>query len=186
MDTHRVLCAHRKGPLGSVSINQILTERIAGQSSGRAQAWEGQPIIVRVNDSTVGRSNGDVGIIVRRGDELVAAFPGSDPLRREGASSDCAHLNLVDYLAIARLPDHETCLAMTIHKAQGSQWPHITVVLPQEPSPILTRELLYTAITRARETVAIAGSEAVIAHTLSTPVQRASGLTEALKAYASQ
>jgi len=186
MDTHRVLCAHRRGPLGSVQLNQQLADRLRRGANTREQAWEGQPIIVRVNDNTVGRSNGDVGMIVRQGDALVAAFPGPDPLPRDEHSAGSEHLNLVEYLALARLPEHESCFAMTIHKAQGSQWPHITVVLPAKPSPVLTRELIYTAITRAQETVTVLGDEAILGHALSTPIQRASGLAEALESQASQ
>ena len=148
--------------------NQIVVDR--------QRHWEGQPIIVRANDVAVGRANGDVGVIVRREGALVAAFPGPDALPASDSVHSPDHLRLVDYLSLARLPAHETCFAMTIHKSQGSQWPHITVVLPDYASPILTRELIYTAITRARETATVLGAEAVLAHALERPAQRASGL----------
>jgi exodeoxyribonuclease V alpha subunit len=182
---HRVLCAHRKGPLGATQINQELSTLLRPRGTQQSRHWEGLPVIVRVNDSAVGRANGDVGLIVRLKGELVAAFPGPDELPEDG-STPPAHLNLVEYLSLARLPDHGPCYAMTIHKAQGSQWPDITVVLPARPSPILTRELLYTAITRARRTVAVLGPEDILAQALQTPIQRASGLGEALKDQASQ
>ncbi len=178
---HRVLCAHRRGTLGASRINLQLTARLGPPAAGRQRHWRGQPILVLRNDPAVGRANGDVGMVVVKDGALVAAFPGSDPLPGPGATGTPAHLNLVEYLSLARLPEHETCFAMTIHKAQGSQWPHITVVLPDQPSPILTRELIYTAITRARKSVTVLGAAEVLSHALEKPIQRASGLAAALE-----
>jgi exodeoxyribonuclease V alpha subunit len=186
MAQHRVLCAHRRGRLGSVQVNQQLASLLGPEGIDPQRHWEGQPIIVRANDGAVGRANGDVGVIVRREGALVAAFPGPDALPASDSVHSPDHLRLVDYLSLARLPAHETCFAMTIHKSQGSQWPHITVVLPDYASPILTRELIYTAVTRAKRTATVLGAEAVLAHALERPVQRASGLSAALADQASQ
>jgi exodeoxyribonuclease V alpha subunit len=80
-------------------------------------------------------------------------------------------------LASARLPAHESVYAMTIHKSQGSEFEHVAIVLPEQPSPLLSRELLYTAVTRARKSVTIFASEASLRACLAAKLQRASGLT---------
>ena len=185
LEQHRVLCAHRKGTLGTEQINRQLTELLGPKESARQRHWPGQPIIVLKNDPAVGRSNGDVGMVVQRDGELIAAFPGPDT-PPTGPAAEAGHLNLVEYLSLARLPAHETCFAMTIHKSQGSQWPNITVVLPDQNSPILTRELIYTAITRARRGAVVLSSADVLSHTLTTRIHRASGLPMALGVQASQ
>ena len=95
-------------------------------------------------------------------------------------------MDTISALFLGMVTAHETCFAMTNHKSQGSRWPHITVVLPDYASPILTRELIYTAITRARETATVLFAEEVLAHALERPVQRASGLSAALADQASQ
>jgi ATP-dependent exoDNAse (exonuclease V) alpha subunit len=84
--------------------------------------------------------------------------------------------HLVDYVDPARLPEHTTVFAMTIHKSQGSEFERVLVVLPPEPSPILTRELVYTAVTRARRAVAVVADRAVLEGALARTVARASGL----------
>jgi len=93
--------------------------------------------------------------------EPMVAFTGTDGLR---------------YLAPSRLGDVETWWAMTIHKSQGSEFPHAVVSLPRSTSPVLTRQLLYTAVTRAKEQVTLVGSEAAIRAAIGRPVARASGL----------
>ena len=80
----------------------------------------------------------------------------------------------------ARLPEHATALAMTIHKSQGSEFTELLIVLPVDPSPIVTRELLYTAVTRAKQGLTIVSSEATIREGVSRRVERASGLRERL------
>ncbi len=183
---HRVLCAHRRGPLGAGPINAQLAKRLGPKADRKSAHWHGQPILVVENSPAVGRANGDVGMVVMRSGVWMAAFPGSDSLPTAGSTQTSEELKLVEYLSLARLPSHETCYAMTIHKAQGSQWNHVTIVLPDKPSPILTRELVYTAVTRARETVTILSPESVLTHALQTPIRRASGLAPALAAQASQ
>ena len=112
------------------------------------------------------RYNGDIGMIFERAGRPMAVFP-------DGSSG-------VQYLSPARLPSHETVFAMTIHKSQGSEFDHAAVVLPARPSPILTRELVYTGITRAKSRLTVAGSAAVWDGANQRRVARASGLAERL------
>jgi len=110
-------------------------------------------------------SNGDVGVTVVH-ERPQVAFPAGDGVR---------------VLDPSRLDRIETWWAMTIHKSQGSEFDHVVVVLPPPPSPILTRELLYTAVTRARSRVTILASEAAIRAAIDRPVSRASGLADRLR-----
>jgi len=169
LSARRVLCANRRGPDGverwSAQIEQAV-ERLGLTTRGRWYA--GRPILVTRNDYTTRRSNGDVGVTVAdpdRGsgrDDLVVAFD-------DGA--------LVDP---TRLDEIETLWAMTIHKSQGSEFDDVVIVLPPPPSPILTRELLYTAVTRARRSVTIVATEESIRACVNRPVSRSSGLRHAL------
>ncbi|HEY6556523.1 MAG TPA: exodeoxyribonuclease V subunit alpha [Polyangiaceae bacterium] len=166
----RILCAHRNGPFGINALND-LTERqlrALGQLDASGTSYDGRPVIVTRNDYQLELFNGDVGAFVREPDSgtLRAYF-----LRPSG--------ELRSFLP-SRLPPHETVFAMTVHKSQGSEFDHVLLVLPPEPSPIVTRELLYTAVTRARRRVEIAASPAVLRAAIDTRVQRASGLTDAL------
>jgi exodeoxyribonuclease V alpha subunit len=167
----RVLCAHRGGGRGADALNALVEGllRRAGVVAPDREWYEGRPILVVRNDYQLGLFNGDVGVIARddRG-ELTAFFPAADGGLRA--------------LAPARLPPHETVFAMTVHKSQGSEFDSVALVLPEEPSPILTRELLYTAVTRARTSVAIYGSAAVLAEAIPRRIERASGLREELGA----
>jgi len=83
-------------------------------------------------------------------------------------------------LAASRLPVYQPVFAMTVHKSQGSEFDHVLLLLPETRSPVITRELLYTAITRAKKKVVIAGSRSVIQQAISTPIERASGLMDYL------
>jgi exodeoxyribonuclease V alpha subunit len=164
-DRFRVLAAHRRGRLGVGGLNgateAALKERIAGFSPN-ASHYLGRPIMVRRNDPVVGRYNGDVGVMVHTADgTLTTAF------LADGG---------VEYLAPARLPEHQTVFAMTIHKSQGSEFDHAFVVLPETSSPILTRELVYTGVTRARTQLTLLANPGVLGEALSRTVRRASGL----------
>jgi exodeoxyribonuclease V alpha subunit len=120
---------------------------------------------VTVNDDALGLFNGDTGVVVRAGESVVAAF------ERRGA--------LVTF-APSRLGAIETVHAMTIHKSQGSQFGTAAVLLPPPDSPLLTRELLYTGVTRAQDRLLLVGTEAAIRAAVARPVARASGLRELL------
>jgi exodeoxyribonuclease V alpha subunit len=120
-------------------------------------------VIVRRNDYVAGRFNGDIGVVVKDVDgEFTVAFPG------DGGG--------IQYLAPSRLPEHQMVFAMTIHKSQGSEFSHAMVVLPSRSSPILTRELIYTGVTRAKDRMTLLGDAELLGEALSKTVQRASGL----------
>jgi exodeoxyribonuclease V alpha subunit len=124
--------------------------------------YVGRPLLVTENDYELRLYNGDTGVVVQtRPDRVVAAF------ERQGE---------VVELSPSRLSAVDTMHAMTIHKSQGSQFQTAAVLLPAPTSPILTRELLYTAATRARELLILAGSEETIRAAVARPVARASGL----------
>jgi exodeoxyribonuclease V alpha subunit len=121
------------------------------------------------NDYQLELWNGDVGVVGvgPTGDRLVAYFKKGDGVRT---------------IPLSRLPTHETVFAMTVHKSQGSEFERVALVLPERPSPVLTRELVYTAITRAKQRVHVFGTEAVLRTGLATEIRRTSGLGEALRA----
>ena len=160
----KVLAATRRGPLGVYDWSDRIAAAVADALPGinRSRTWyAGRPVIVTANDPVNDVFNGDVGVVATVSGEPMVAFAGADGLR---------------YLAPSRLGDVETWWAMTIHKSQGSEFPHAVVSLPRAASPVLTRELLYTAVTRAREEVTLVGSEASIRAAIGRPVARASGL----------
>jgi exodeoxyribonuclease V alpha subunit len=167
----RVLCAHRRGDFGSERFNTLIASILAkshGLSS--STAWYPQlPVMVTKNDYRQSLFNGDIGIIARASDDpsrLVTQFPGPGNRVREFSPS--------------RLPAHEPVFAMTIHKSQGSEFNRVLVVLPKEVSPILSRELLYTAVTRAASEVFILANEDVIKLAVKQEISRASGLSDLL------
>jgi len=169
----RVLCAHRRGRLGVEGVNRAIQEALEadGTVHPRGTFWAGRPVLVRRNDPELGLFNGDIGLLLPDPDSpqgaLWAWFPsaGGDAPRR---------------LHPARLPVHDTVFAMTVHQSQGSQFAHPVVVLPARPSAILTRELLYTGITRARKQVTVVASEAALQAGIEARVVRQSGLGAAL------
>jgi exodeoxyribonuclease V alpha subunit len=148
LDAMRVLCAHRTGPFGVSYWNQY-TQRLLSDAGARVEHHDvGRPVMVTANDPTSGLFNGDVGVIVATDGGSRIAFPGSDN----------------PALAPTTLEHLETVYAMTIHKSQGSEFDHVVVVLPPAQSPLATRELLYTAVTRAKLRVTLIGTiESVIA-----------------------
>ncbi|GAB3217201.1 exodeoxyribonuclease V subunit alpha [Mycolicibacterium hippocampi] len=165
---HRLLCAHRRGPYGVHYWNRQV-ERWLTDATGEpiwTDWYAGRPVLVTANDYGLGLYNGDTGVVVVRGSGLCAVVgSGSGP--RE--------------FATGRLPEVDTLHAMTIHKSQGSQCDEITVLLPQEQSRLLTRELFYTAVTRAKKRVRVVGSESAIREAISRRVVRASGLAHRLR-----
>ncbi len=178
-DKLRILCAHRKGDTGveglnSATIMALKKRRLISKTT--STNWVGQPLLITQNDTTSGLFNGDIGLVVNRTDQngetqLVVAFPGSSE----------TGVDAVKYLAPIRLPNHETAFAMTIHKSQGSEFEHALIVLPPNESPILTRELIYTGVTRAKNRVTILSDRDVLLKGLTKLVKRASGLAELLE-----
>lgn len=178
MDQHRLLCAHRRGPFGASQWAAITQRWIADDliahpvpntsrtdsDNGAGMGWwvPGRPLLVGQNDYELGLFNGDTGVVVRHPQRgVVAAFgdPGNPILVRPG-----------------RLSGVQSVYAMTVHKSQGSQFESVTVILPPAESPLLTRELLYTAATRASDRVRIVGTEDAVRAAVTRPVTRASGL----------
>jgi exodeoxyribonuclease V alpha subunit len=155
LSAHRLLCAHRHGPYGADRWGQEL-ERWIGEW------YPGRPLLVTANDYEVKLFNGDTGVVISDGvGGVTAAFgrPAAPMLVRP-----------------ARLGAVQTMQAMTVHRSQGSQFQRISVLLPAEGSPLLTRQLLYTAVTRAERHVRVIGSEAAVRAAVTTPITRASGL----------
>lgn len=169
----RVLCAHRSGRRGVDGLSPLIEAwlRGAGLVPRSHSSWyPGQPIIVGRNDHGCQLYNGDVGVL------LPGPSAPDGPLRAWFESADGA----LRSFAPAGLPEHQSAFATTVHKAQGSEHERVIVVLPRDPSPVLTRELLYTAVTRASASVVVVGSEARIREAVSTPTRRMSGLRDAL------
>ncbi len=182
-DAFRVLCAHKRGALGVEGVNAAVRQALAERYPLSGTFFLGRPILVRRNDYDVGLYNGDIGLVVTRRDadgntRTFVAFPGPDALPTEGPPAPDAEL--VRYVLPARLPEHDTCFALTIHKSQGSEYDHVMVVLPARPSRIVTRELLYTGVTRAKARVSLVAERAAFVNALKETVQRASGLRDAL------
>jgi exodeoxyribonuclease V alpha subunit len=172
----KLLCALKTGPLGVNAVNR-LAEQILSQKKliqvdrlNDTPWYKGRPVLITSNDYHLGLFNGDIGITLPDPDsgrnELYVFF--------SGASGDLRRFS--PYI----LPEHETVYAMTVHKSQGSEFENVVLVLPDRDSPVLTRELIYTAITRARESIWVLGKEAVVRAAISHRIERTSGLRDAL------
>ncbi|MCW2722654.1 ATP-binding domain-containing protein, partial [Pseudonocardia sp.] len=164
LERHRVLCAHRRGPWGVARWTGEI-ERWLGGTGADGPWYPGRPVLVTANDYDTGLFNGDTGVVVERPEGLRVAFARGGPPTLHPPS---------------RLSEVATVHAMTVHRGQGSQFRRVTVVLPPAESPLLTRELLYTAVTRAREFVRIVGTEDAVRAAVERPVARASGLRQRL------
>jgi exodeoxyribonuclease V alpha subunit len=172
----RVLCAHRRGPAGVAGWVQRIERWLLADVAGvdlRGRWYAGRPVLITENDLRLQVVNGDVGIVVQQPDGrrsvALAAVDGAEPR----------------LVAPTRLPATETVHAMTIHKSQGSQFAHVVVVLPDDGSPLLTRELLYTALTRGRERATLVAGEPAVRAAVRARAARASGLGPALRGPAS-
>lgn len=171
LGSHRLLCAHRHGPYGVDRWGPELERWIdsaVGLPRGMGEWYPGKPLLVTANDYEVKLFNGDTGVVISDGKGGVTAAFGrpSDPL--------C--------IRPARLGAVQTMQAMTIHRSQGSQFERVSVLLPAEGSPLLTRQLLYTAVTRAERHVRVIATEAAVRAAVTTPITRASGLRNTLGA----
>ncbi|MCX6486580.1 MAG: exodeoxyribonuclease V subunit alpha [Mycobacterium sp.] len=167
LEQHRMLCAHRRGPYGVAYWNRQVERWLSEQTDMPLWAdwYVGRPVLVTANDYGLGLYNGDTGVAVLRDGGLRAAMATSaGPVQ----------------FATGRLADVETMHAMTIHKSQGSQAVEITVLLPPTDSRLLTRELLYTAVTRAREKVRLVGSADQLRAAVTRRAIRATGLSRRL------
>lgn len=183
-DGFRVLCAHRRGPLGVEHVNrqiaQLLFERdLLARADGACAGW---PLLVTQNDYRNRLWNGDLGLVapdgVAKDQDVAAALAGSSRgplcawfLTPEGTARR---------LGLGRLPPHEPAFALSVHKSQGSEVDEVAVVLPKEVSPVVTRELLYTAVTRARKSVTIFASSTLLEAAVKRSIARSSGLLSQL------
>ncbi|MFM0094742.1 AAA family ATPase [Paraburkholderia nemoris] len=167
LNRFRILCATRSGPRGVDQVNAAMAaqvRRAAGVTLAVGAQWfAGRPVMVTRNDYALGLFNGDIGI----------ALPGAGGALRVYFRTGDGGLRAV---SPAALPPHDTAFALTVHKSQGSEFQHAVLMLPSVFSRVLSRELVYTAITRARERVEVIGARAVLAQAIATPTQRDSGL----------
>ena len=189
-ESSQILCPVREGPLGVVAINNAIEQYIfeKGQilydQQSKPRSWlntepmnhyyYGRPIMILRNDYNLALFNGDIGICVLDDSKSAHGVAFRKP---DGE---------IQIYPISRLPQHETCFAMTIHKAQGSEFNHVSLVLGSDlthsQENLMTRELLYTAITRSKKTVAIFSEPQSLQHTLRRRINRASGLSSRLLA----
>ena len=170
----QILCALRDGPFGAQGINTLVTRRLGARFAvDTGHAWyHGRAVIITRNDYARGLFNGDVGIALESTEGLRVWFEVSD---REG------HAGLRSFSPRA-LPAHESAWAITIHRSQGSEYNDVAVVLPpNEDNRVLTRELVYTAISRARSHAEIWSTDASFRVALGHPIQRQGGLRDRLQ-----
>lgn len=169
LDGFRVLCAEREGTWGVSGINAEVERWLRSQGTVITERWyDRRPVMVMANDYGSQVFNGDVGVAWNADGELLVHFPGPEGNTRA--------------IQPARLPETQTAWAMTVHKAQGSEFTDVIVMLPAKGSRVLGRELLYTAVTRARSHVLIVGDESVMRSAVSRTVRRGSGLEAILRA----
>jgi exodeoxyribonuclease V alpha subunit len=168
LETHRLLCAHRHGPHGVASWSRTVEGWLSTalpESDFSAQWYPGRPVLITQNSPELGLFNGDTGVVVERDGQLKAYFA-------RGGRTQAVSPFLLEAV--------QTIHAMTVHKAQGSQFAEVSLILPDPDSPLLTRELLYTAITRAETRVNLIGSAEALAQAVRTRARRASGLRDRL------
>ncbi|GGJ96107.1 exodeoxyribonuclease V subunit alpha [Pseudomonas matsuisoli] len=164
----RALAAQREGPWGVASLNDALEQRFKRRHglAERERWYPGRAVMVRQNDYALGLFNGDVGVCLSTDFGLRVFFEGEGEFR---------------HFAPARLPSHDSAFAMTVHKSQGSEFDEVLLALPEQPSPLLTRALFYTGITRAKRRVEIWGLPERLAEAVTTRAERAAGLAERLR-----
>lgn len=166
---YQILCALKEGSLGVAGINLEVEKRLKfkGRLITESKWYSGRPIIILENDYGLNLYNGDMGILLPQklengGVSLKATFIGAD--------------EKVRWVQPSRLPKHDTVYAMTVHKSQGSEFEHCTFILPNYNVPILSKELIYTGITRAKKSLTLLADEKTLKIALEKRVQRASGL----------
>lgn len=179
----RVLCAHREGRWGEVTLNRLIIDRLSGEGliDPVSGSYPGRAVMVTRNDYQLNLFNGDVGVVVTDSDGGLSVLF-EDPAQPDGCR----------IVPAALVRDPVDCFAMTIHKSQGSEFHRVVVVLPDHDSPVASRELLYTAVTRVRDEVdsggrtpgqlVIAASEESLRQAVDRPIRRTSGLRDAIAA----
>ncbi|GGD07264.1 exodeoxyribonuclease V subunit alpha [Halopseudomonas salina] len=177
-DQFQLLCAVRRGDWGVEAVNQRVASLLRHRGLlGSDQGWyEGRPVLVTRNDYALGLMNGDIGIALRVAEPaLQPGAPEREALRVAFARNDGS--GGIRFVLPSRLPEVETVFAMTVHKSQGSEFTHAALVLPPSRNPVLTKELVYTAITRASKHFTLLESrDGVFEEAVRTPVRRISGL----------
>ncbi|MBA3891487.1 MAG: exodeoxyribonuclease V subunit alpha [Gemmatimonadaceae bacterium] len=163
----RILCAVREGPRGVAGINDEIERWLRSRGKiTRAQWYRGRPVLVTANDPATGLYNGDVGVVRIQDGRAVVHFMAGGSLRA---------------IPTSRMPAHATAWAMTVHKAQGSEFDSVHLVLPDVDNRVLARELIYTGVTRARTSVTIHGPASVLRAAIGRVTTRASGLEASLR-----
>jgi exodeoxyribonuclease V alpha subunit len=165
--SYQVLCAVRQGDLGVETLNEELRQYFYQRGYlNLDQVWEpGKAVMVRRNDASLGLFNGDIGICmpdVMDATKMRVWFQLSD--------------GSIKGILPSRLSEYELVYAMTVHKSQGSEFDHVVLVLPEQAGPVLTKELLYTGITRAKQGFSLWANEAVLRYAINNKVVRLSGL----------
>ena len=167
---YQLLCALRDGPFGVSGLNNrielgLVQKRLIERPNPTVSRWyNGRPIMISRNDSSLGLFNGDIGIALDTGEGLRVWFPMPD--------------GTIKSVQPSRLPGHDTAFAMTVHKSQGSEFEHAALVLPNQYTAVVTRELVYTAITRARSKLSLYADDRVFEKAIVTKTERRSGLME--------
>lgn len=170
LDAIRILAPEREGRMGVHGINAAVERWLARRGVATQEAWyHRRPVLVTANDYAAGVYNGDVGVVWR------------DPASGRVAVHFRTHEGTVRAIATSRLPAVETAWAMTVHKAQGSEFDHVLVVLPDGESRVMSRELLYTAVTRARRGVTVVASPSTVRLAVGRRTGRTSGLEDRLR-----
>lgn len=169
---YQLLCALREGPFGVQGLNQRIEQKLMQMQLirrplGGSRWYQGRPVMVTRNDSALGLFNGDIGITLFDDEGLLKVF---FPLP-DGS---------IKAVQPSRLPAHDTAWSMTVHKSQGSEFEHTALVMPAQFLPVLTRELIYTAITRARKQLTLYSDEGVFRRAVQLRTQRRSGLLDRL------
>lgn len=167
----RILCALREGPSGVIQLNLGITNRLKEMGLiQQSRTWYvGRPVMLTRNDYQLNLYNGETGIVLphpERADELSVAFAGTD--------------GEIRWVAPSRLPYCETVYALTVHKSQGSEFQRVLLHLPRRDTPVLCRELIYTAVTRSKQQFSLVGSESIFRTALVRRLQRHSGLIDLL------
>lgn len=164
---YQLLCALREGPFGVGGLNerieQVMLQKRKIQRHSHSRWYEGRPVMIARNDSALGLFNGDIGIALDCGQGLRVWFAMPD--------------GSIKSVQPSRLPEHETTWAMTVHKSQGSEFDHAALILPSQRSPVVTRELVYTAVTRARRRLSLYADERILSGAIATRTERRSGLS---------
>ena len=159
LECSRILTVVRKGSFGASAINDlVVTERFGGRRPANPLSKVGVPVIVTRNTRERNLWNGDIGVTVKGPDGMTVLFPRGDK---------------VAVCPVGLLPEHELAYAMTVHKSQGSEFRNVMVVLPDDKEhPLLTRQIVYTGITRAKKRAVIVGTEGALTEALSRKVER--------------